>query len=183
MRTQLMWADNDFLGAEAFKPLHDARLFDHDVPLLSCRCWKASAIFFIADDVGQRWRCSFPRLGVFSYFTFVMGGLLFYSSYLFRGARHGLVCLCSPGRGLNFGCGLRSTLLLALGVAEVAAIAAGVDRITILRMRALNDAGTHAGFGLGVVGDGDLRFSLPLRPSLYGDTLARTDRKFKLPIF
>ena len=136
MRTQLMWADNELIGAERYNELFtmhgSTMMYLFVVPML-----EGFAIFLLPLLLGNR-EMPFPRLGVFSYFTFVMGGLLFYASYLFNavpntgwfaytplsGAEY------SPGRALDF-------WLLALGVAEVAAIAAGVEIvITILRMRA-----------------------------------------------
>ena len=136
MRTQLMWADNELIGAERYNELFtmhgSTMMYLFVVPML-----EGFAIFLLPLLLGNR-EMPFPRLGVFSYFTFVMGGILFYASYLFNavpntgwfaytplsGAEY------SPGRALDF-------WLLALGVAEVAAIAAGVEIvITILRMRA-----------------------------------------------
>ena len=136
MRTQLMWADYELIGAERYNELFtmhgSTMMYLFVVPML-----EGFAIFLLPLLLGNR-EMPFPRLGVFSYFTFVMGGILFYASYLFNavpntgwfaytplsGAEY------SPGRALDF-------WLLALGVAEVAAIAAGVEIvITILRMRA-----------------------------------------------
>ncbi|MEZ4732769.1 MAG: cytochrome c oxidase subunit I [Caldilineaceae bacterium] len=136
MRTQLMWADNTLIDAQRYNELFtmhgSTMMYLFVVPML-----EGFAIFLLPILLGNR-EMPFPRLGVFSYFTFVMGGLLFYSSYLFNAVPDtgwfAYVPLSgpefSPGRPLDF-------WLLALGVAEVAAIAAGVEIvITILRMRA-----------------------------------------------
>ncbi|MEZ4682606.1 MAG: cytochrome c oxidase subunit I [Caldilineaceae bacterium] len=136
MRTQLMWADNDFLGAEAFNQaftMHGSTMmYLFVVPML-----EGFAIFLLPMMLGNR-EMPFPRLGVFSYFTFVMGGLLFYSSYLFRAVPDTGWFAYVPLSGSEFSPGIALDFwLLALGVAEVAAIAAGVEIvITILRMRA-----------------------------------------------
>ncbi|MBX3011667.1 MAG: cytochrome c oxidase subunit I [Caldilineaceae bacterium] len=136
MRTQLIQADNDLVGADRYNELFtmhgSTMMYLFVVPML-----EGFAIFLLPLLLGNR-EMPFPRLGVFSYFTFVMGGLLFYASYLFNAVPNtgwfAYVPLSgpefSPGRALDF-------WLLALGVAEVAAIAAGVEIvITILRMRA-----------------------------------------------
>ncbi|MCB0083294.1 MAG: cbb3-type cytochrome c oxidase subunit I, partial [Caldilineaceae bacterium] len=95
------------------------------------------AIFLLPMVLGNR-EMPFPRLGVFSYFTFVMGGGLFYSSYLFRAVPNTGWFAYVPLSGSEFSPGIALDFwLLALGVAEVAAIAAGVEIvITIMRMRA-----------------------------------------------
>lgn len=136
MRTQLIVAENTFIGPERYNELFtmhgSTMMYLFVVPML-----EGFAIFLLPLLLGNR-EMPFPRLGVFSYFTFVMGGILFYVSFLFdavpdtgwfayvplSGAEY------SPGVALDF-------WLLALGVAEVAAIAAGVEIvITIMRMRA-----------------------------------------------
>lgn len=136
LRTQLIVAENDLVGAERYNELFtmhgSTMMYLFVVPML-----EGFAIFLLPIMLGNR-EMAFPRMGVFSYFTFVMGGILFYASYLFDAVPNtgwfAYVPLSgsefSPGRALDF-------WLLALGVAEVAAIAAGVEIvITILRMRA-----------------------------------------------
>lgn len=77
MRTQLMWADNDLIGAERYNELFtmhgSTMMYLFVVPML-----EGFAIFLLPLLLGNR-EMPFPRLGVFSYFTFVMGGLLFYA--------------------------------------------------------------------------------------------------------
>lgn len=136
IRTQLIQAENDFLGAEAFNQaftMHGSTMmYLFVVPML-----EGFAIFLLPLLLGNR-EMPFPRLGVFSYFTFLMGGLLFYSSYLFRAVPNTGWFAYVPLSGSEFSPGIALDFwLLALGVAEVAAIAAGVEIvITILRMRA-----------------------------------------------
>jgi len=136
MRTQLIQAENDFLGAEAFNQaftMHGSTMmYLFVVPML-----EGFAIFLLPLLLGNR-EMPFPRLGVFSYFTFVMGGILFYSGYLFRAVPDTGWFAYVPLSGSEFSPGIALDFwLLALGVAEVAAIAAGVEIvITILRMRA-----------------------------------------------
>src|SRR5690606_12119007 len=80
----------------------------------------------------------FPRLGQFSFFTFALGGILFYSSFLFAAVPDAGWFAYVPLSGPRYSQGLSLDFwLLGLGVAEVAAIAAGVEIIIIvMRMRA-----------------------------------------------
>jgi cytochrome c oxidase subunit I+III len=80
----------------------------------------------------------FPRLGAYSVFTFFMGGVLFYLSFLFNAVPDTGWFAYVPLSGPEYSPGLALDFwLLALGVAEVAAIAAGIEIIiAILRMRA-----------------------------------------------
>lgn len=136
IRTQLIQAENTFLGAEAFNQaftMHGSTMmYLFVVPML-----EGFAIFLLPILLGNR-ELPFPRLGVFSYFTFVMGGILFYSSYLFSAVPNTGWFAYVPLSGSEFSPGIALDFwLLALGVAEVAAIAAGVEIIiAILRMRA-----------------------------------------------
>src|SRR5688572_29864328 len=80
----------------------------------------------------------FPRLGVFSYFTFLFGGLLFYSSALLEVVPNTGWTAYVPLSNKTYSPGLPLDYwLLGLSVAEIGAIAAGVEIIiAILKMRA-----------------------------------------------
>ena len=80
----------------------------------------------------------FPRLGAFSYYTFLLGGLLYYSSTLFQAVPDAGWFAYTPLSGLEFSPDLALDFwVLGLGVAEVAAIAAGIEIIIgVLKMRA-----------------------------------------------
>jgi cytochrome c oxidase subunit I+III len=80
----------------------------------------------------------FPRLGAFSYYTFLLGGLLYYSSTLFEAVPDAGWFAYTPLSGLEFSPDLALDFwVLGLGVAEVAAIAAGIEIIIgVLKMRA-----------------------------------------------
>ncbi|MGH3102021.1 MAG: cbb3-type cytochrome c oxidase subunit I, partial [Thermoleophilia bacterium] len=80
----------------------------------------------------------FPRLGAFSYYTFLLGGLLYYSSTLFKAVPDAGWFAYTPLSGLEFSPDLALDFwVLGLGVAEVAAIAAGIEIIIgVLKMRA-----------------------------------------------
>lgn len=136
MRLQLTWAENTFLDPETYNGLYtmhgSTMMYLVIVPML-----EGFAIYLLPLLLGNR-EMPFPRMGVFSMFTFIMGGLLFYASFLFDAVPdagwYAYVPLSgpiySPGLGLDF-------WLLALGVAEIGAIAAGIEIIiTITSMRA-----------------------------------------------
>ncbi len=136
MRTQLLRAENDFVSAQTFNEMFtmhgSTMMFLFTVPML-----EGFAIFLIPFVLGNR-EMAFPRLGQFSYFTFVLGGLLFFSSFFFHAVPDAGWFAYVPLSGPQYSPGLPLDFwLLGLGVAEVAAIAAGVEiAIAILRMRA-----------------------------------------------
>lgn len=136
MRTQLLMPENTLIGPDRYNELFtmhgSTMMYLFVVPMI-----EGFAIFLLPILLGNR-EMPFPRLGVFSYFTFVMGGILFYVSYLFNTVPDTGWFAYVPLSGSEFSPGIALDFwLLALGVAEVAAIAAGVEIvITIMRMRA-----------------------------------------------
>jgi cytochrome c oxidase subunit I+III len=136
MRVQLAQAENTFLSPDAYNQfftMHGSTMmFLFVVPIV-----EGFAIMLLPFLLGNR-EMPFPRLGVFSFWVFLFGGLLFYASFLFDAVpQNGWFAYVplsgprySPGIGMDF-------WLLALGVAEVSAIAAGIEIIiSILNMRA-----------------------------------------------
>lgn len=136
MRMQLISAENTFLGPDTYNELFtmhgSTMMFLFVVPML-----EGFAIFLLPFMLGNR-EMPFPRLGQFSYFTFLLGGILFFTSFLFNAVPDAGWFAYVPLSGLDFSPGLPLDFwLLGLGVAEVAAIAAGVEIIiAVLRMRA-----------------------------------------------
>src|SRR5688572_22819220 len=136
IRLQLAKPENTLLDAELYNKFFTMHgsviMYLVILPML-----EGFAILALPFLLGSR-EMPFPRLGVFSYFTFLFGGLLFYSSALLEVVPDtgwtAYVPLSSeeysPGLPLDY-------WLLGLGVAEVGAIAAGVEIIiAILKMRA-----------------------------------------------
>ena len=80
----------------------------------------------------------FPRLGAFSFWAFLFGGLLYYSSALFKLVPDAGWFAYTPLSGPTFSPDLALDFwVLGLGVAEVAAISAAIEFIIgILKMRA-----------------------------------------------
>jgi cytochrome c oxidase subunit I+III len=136
MRVQLYRAENTFLNPDTYNELFtmhgSTMMYLFVVPIL-----EGFAIFLLPFMLGNR-EMPFPRLGQFSFFTFTLGGILFYASFLFNAVPDAGWFAYVPLSGPEYSPGLPLDFwLLGLGVAEVAAIAAGVEIIiAILRMRA-----------------------------------------------
>jgi len=136
MRLQLIKPENTLVGPNTFNGLFtmhgSTMMYLFAVPMI-----EGLAIVLLPVLLGNR-EMPFPRLGVFSYFTFLLGGILFFSSYLLRSVPDAGWFAYAPLSGPEFSPGIALDYwLLALGVAEVAAIAAGIEIIiAILRMRA-----------------------------------------------
>ncbi len=136
MRTQLLWGESAFLAPQTFNELFtmhgSTMMYLFAVPML-----EGFAIFLLPFVLGNR-EMPFPRLGQFSYFTFILGGILFFSSFVFGAVPDAGWFAYVPLSGPEYSRGLPLDFwLLGLGVAEVAAIAAGAEiAIAIVRMRA-----------------------------------------------
>jgi cytochrome c oxidase subunit I+III len=136
MRIQLARPDNTFLDAETYNQIFTMHgttmMFLFAIPFI-----EALANYLLPLLLGTR-DLPFPRLTALSYWTYLFGGLLLYSSFLFGLAPDGgwfaYVPLTnrqwSPGLNLDF-------WDIALSVAEIAAIGAAAEMIVaVLRMRA-----------------------------------------------
>jgi cytochrome c oxidase subunit I+III len=136
MRLQLVSAENTFLDPQVYNGLFtmhgSTMMFLFAVPML-----EGFAIYLLPLLLGNR-EMPFPRLGVFSFFTFAMGGILFFSSFLFSAVPDTGWFAYVPLSGPHFSPGLALDFwLLGLGVAEIGAIAAGIEIIiAIMIMRA-----------------------------------------------
>ncbi len=135
MRLQLISPENTFLGPDTYNELFtmhgSTMMYLFVVPML-----EGFAIFLLPFMLGNR-EMPFPRMGQFSFFTFLMGGILFFTSFIFNAVPDAGWFAYVPLSGPTYSPGLPLDFwLLGLGVAEVAAIAAGVEIIiAILRMR------------------------------------------------
>ncbi|WP_370328068.1 cbb3-type cytochrome c oxidase subunit I [Euzebya sp.] len=136
MRVQLAWPELDLISPQLYNELFtnhgSVTMFLVILPI-----FEGFAIMVLPLILGSR-EMPFPRLGAFAYYTFLMGGLLYYSSTLFQlvpdagwFAYTPLSLLeYSPDKALDF-------WVLGLGVAEVGAIAAGMEIVIgVLKMRA-----------------------------------------------
>ena len=136
MRIQLGTPENGFLDAETYNQLFTMHgttmMFLFVIPFI-----EALANYFLPLLLGTR-DLPFPRFTTLAFWTFLWGGLLIYSSFLFGVAPDGgwfaYVPLTnrthSPGIGMDF-------WDIGLSVAEIAAMGAAAELIVaILRMRA-----------------------------------------------
>jgi cytochrome c oxidase subunit I+III len=136
MRLQLAVPDNTLVSPELYNELFtnhgSVTMFLVILPI-----FEGFAILLLPLVLGTR-EMPFPRLGAFSYWTFLLGGLLYYSSTLFQLVPNAGWFAYTPLSGPEFSPDLALDFwVLGLGVAEVAAIAAGVEIIIgVLKMRA-----------------------------------------------
>src|SRR5687767_1375199 len=136
IRIQLAQPENTFIDADLYNKfftMHGSVIM-YLVILPMLEGFTILALPFL---LGSR-EMPFPRLGVFSYFTFLFGGLLFYSSALFEVVPDTGWTAYVPLSNKTYSPGLPLDYwLLGLSVAEIGAIAAGVEIIiAILKMRA-----------------------------------------------
>ncbi|MCC6436504.1 MAG: cbb3-type cytochrome c oxidase subunit I [Acidimicrobiales bacterium] len=136
MRLQLAVPNNDLIGPELYNELFtnhgSVTMFLVILPI-----FEGFAILLLPLVLGTR-EMPFPRLGAFSYWTFLLGGLLYYSATLFQLVPNAGWFAYTPLSGPDFSPDLALDFwVLGLGVAEVGAIAAGFEIIIgVLKMRA-----------------------------------------------
>ncbi|PZG01560.1 cytochrome c oxidase subunit I [Micromonospora deserti] len=136
MRLQLAVPQNTLIGPELYNQLFtnhgSVTMFLVILPI-----FEGFAILLLPPLLGTR-EMPFPRLGALAYWTFLLGGLLYYSSTLFQLVPDAGWFAYTPLSGPEFSPGLAIDFwVLGLGVAEVGAIAAAVEIIIgVLKMRA-----------------------------------------------
>ena len=136
MRLQLARPESDLLSPQLFNELFtnhgSVTMFLVILPI-----FEGFAILVLPFVLGTR-EMPFPRLGAFAYYTFLFGGLLYYSSTLFQLVPDAGWFAYAPLSSNEFSPGLALDFwVLGLGVAEVGAIAAAAEIIIgILKMRA-----------------------------------------------
>ena len=122
MRVQLAVPENGLLSAQLYNELFTnhgtVTMFLVILPI-----FEGFAILLLPLLLGTR-EMPFPRLGAFSYWTFLLGGLLYYSSTLFQAVPDAGWFAYVPLSGPEFSPELALDFwVLGRGVAEVAAIA------------------------------------------------------------
>jgi cytochrome c oxidase subunit I+III len=136
MRIQLAVPENTLLSPQLYNELFtnhgSVTMFLVILPI-----FEGFAILLLPLLLGTR-EMPFPRLGAFSYWTFLLGGLLYYSSTLFQLVPDAGWFAYTPLSGPKFSPDLAIDFwVLGLGVAEVGAIAAALEIIIgVLKMRA-----------------------------------------------
>jgi cytochrome c oxidase subunit I+III len=136
MRLQLSVPNNELLSPQIYNELFtnhgSVTMFLVILPI-----FEGFAILLLPLVLGTR-ELPFPRLGAFSYWAFLFGGLLYYSSTLFQLVPNAGWFAYAPLSLNEFSPDLALDFwVLGLGVAEVAAVAAAIELIIgILKMRA-----------------------------------------------
>ena len=126
MRLQLVHAENDLVGPDLYNQLFtmhgSTMMFLFAVPFM-----EAIANYLLPVMLGTR-ELPFPRMTAFGYWTYVAGGLLFYSAFLFGLEPDAGWYAYVPFSGNLYSPSIRIDFwLLGLSVAEVAAIGAGIE--------------------------------------------------------
>ena len=136
MRTQLMFPEASILSAQLYNELFtnhgSVTMFLVILPI-----FEGFAIMVLPLVLGTR-EMPFPRLGAFAYWTFLLGGLMYYSSTLFQLVPDAGWFAYTPLSLEQFSPDLALDFwVLGLGVAEVGAIAAAMEIIIgVCKMRA-----------------------------------------------
>jgi cytochrome c oxidase subunit I+III len=136
MRLQLAFPNNDLISPQLYNEMFtnhgSVTMFLVILPI-----FEGFAILLLPLILGTR-EMPFPRLGAFAYFTFLLGGLLYYSATLFSMVPDAGWFAYTPLSGPEFSPDLAIDFwVLGLGVAEIGAIAAAMEIIVgVLKMRA-----------------------------------------------
>ncbi len=136
MRLQLALPEMDLVSPQLYNELFtnhgSVTMFLVILPI-----FEGFAILLLPMILGSR-EMPFPRLGAYAYFTFLFGGLLYYSATLFQLVPDAGWFAYTPLSGLEFSPDKALDFwVLGLGVAEVGAIAAAMEIIIgVMKMRA-----------------------------------------------
>lgn len=182
IRAQLAVPGNDLLSAETYNQVYTLHgtvmMFLFAVPI-----FEAVAIFLLPPMLGAR-DLPFPRLGAFSFWSFLIGGL-FVCGSIFFGAAPNSGWFMYPPLATSEQAGIGADIwLLGLSFIEVASLAAAVELIVgILKCRApgmrVNLMPLFAWYLLIVAGM--ILFAFP--PLIAGDLLFEMQRMFDWPFF
>ncbi|MEX1049248.1 MAG: cbb3-type cytochrome c oxidase subunit I, partial [Akkermansiaceae bacterium] len=135
MRVQLAWGGLEIIAPDFYNQLltmhGSTMMYLFAVPFL-----EGLALYLLPLMLGSR-DVAFPRLTAFSYWTYLFGGILFYSSFFFGAVPDAGWFAYTPLSGPKYsGLGL-DFWLLGLTMVEVAGLTAGVEIVvTILKFRA-----------------------------------------------
>jgi cytochrome c oxidase subunit I+III len=135
MRVQLAGSGMEFLGPERFNQIFtmhgSTMMYLFAVPFL-----EGLALYLLPLMIGSR-DVAFPRLTAFSWWTYLFGGMLFYSSFFFDTIPDAGWFAYTPLSGPKYsGLGV-DFWLLGLSMVEIAGLTAGAEiLVTILKLRA-----------------------------------------------
>ena len=183
IRAQLAVPGNTVLGPEAYNQVFTMHgtmmLFLFAVPVL-----QGAATFLLPLMLGAR-DLPFPRLGAFSYWCFLFGGLILVSSFLVGAAPDGGWFIYPPLSGKHFSPGMNIDFwLIGITFAEIAGIAGAVEIVvSILRTRApgMTLARMPLFAWYMIVTAGMILVGFP--PLILGSILLELERAFGWPFF
>jgi cytochrome c oxidase subunit I+III len=183
MRLQLALAENDLVSAGTYNELFT----NHGTVvmfLVILPIFEGFAILLLPLILGTR-ELPFPRLGAFSYWTVLFGGLLYYSSTLFQLVPDAGWFAYTPLSGPIYSPDLALDFwVLGLGVAEVGAIAAAVEIIIgILKMRAPGMTLNRLSIFAGALLVFSFMILFAFTPLIIGSLLLELDRGFGMQFF
>jgi cytochrome c oxidase subunit I+III len=135
MRVQLAVGDARLIGPELFNQIFtmhgSTMMYLFAVPFL-----EGLALYLLPMMIGSR-DVAFPRLTAFSYWVYLFGGILFFSSFLTGTVPDAGWFAYTPLSGPKYSGAGVDFWLLGLGMVEIAGITAGVEIVvTILKLRA-----------------------------------------------
>ncbi|MBA4000523.1 cbb3-type cytochrome c oxidase subunit I [Brevundimonas sp.] len=136
MRTQLAVPDAGFVGVDTYNQLFTMHgtvmMFLFAVPMV-----EAMAVLLLPQMLGAR-DLPFPRLGAYALWSYVVGGLIFFSSIFFSLAPDGGWFMYPPLTNKAFSPGINTDFwLLGIGFIEISAIAGAIEIVVgVMRTRA-----------------------------------------------
>ncbi len=183
MRTQLLVPENDFLTPEVYDQLFTMHgttmMFLFAVPIM-----EAFGIYLIPAMIGAH-DMSFPRLGAYGFWCFLLGGVFIYSSFIFGTVPDGGWFMYVPLTGLEFSPDKSQDFwLLGVTFVEIASITGAIELIvTILKMRApgmsLDRMPIFAWYMLAVA----FMIAVGFPPLVLGSILLEVERSVGLPFY
>lgn len=128
LRLQLAFPDNQFLSAQTYNELFTLHgtvmMFLFAIPIL-----EGAAIYLIPLLIGAR-DLVFPRLGAYSYFCYVLGGVFLLSGFLFDAVPDGGWFMYTPLSGTEYSPGRGADFwLIGITFAEISSVSAAVELI------------------------------------------------------
>jgi len=183
MRLQLARPEQDIVSPQLYNEMFtnhgSVTMFLVILPI-----FEGFAILLLPTMLGSR-EMPFPRLGAFSYWTFLFGGLLYYSATLFQLVPDAGWFAYTPLSLNEFSPDLALDFwVLGLGVAEVGAIAAAVEIIIgILKMRAPGMTLTRMPLYAWAMLVTAFMILFAFTPLIVGSLLLELERGFHMPFF
>ena len=135
IRAQLAVPDNALLSDDIYNQIFtvhgSAMMFLFAVPMV-----EAIAVFLLPNVLGAR-DLPFPRLSAYAFWAYLIGGICFFFSLLFRVAPNGGWFMYPPLTSTRFSPGLNADFwLLGIGFIEISAIAGAIEiAVGVLRTR------------------------------------------------